>query len=104
MTSDRLSFWGERELCSLEYLPIQVRECVRFYDIACEMIEDGTEVFIEAGRGKVLSNLLKKNKGGDYEVYPLGDMKMCELFKERVSRGIDFGRLANKKSSKFYTG
>ena len=45
-----------------EYLPIQVRECVRFYDIACEMIEDGTEVFIEAGRGKVLSNLLKKNK------------------------------------------
>ena len=53
-----------------EYLPIQVRECVRFYDIACEMIEDGTEVFIEAGRGKVLSNLLKKNKRGDYEVYP----------------------------------
>ena len=67
-------------------------------------VKDGTEVFIEAGRGKVLSNLLKKNKGGDYEVYPLGDMKMCELFKERVSRGIDFGRLANKKSSKFYTG
>ena len=25
-----------------EYLPIQVRECVRFYDIACEMIEDGS--------------------------------------------------------------
>ena len=28
-------------------------------------VKDGTEVFIEAGRGKVLSNLLKKNKRGN---------------------------------------
>lgn len=76
-----------------EYLPVQVSECVRFYDICNEMIEDGIDVFIEAGRGKVLSNLFRKNRRGPYEVYPLGDKNMCELFSDRIGRGIDFGRL-----------
>ena len=76
-----------------EYLPIQVSECVRFYDIINEMIADGTDIFIEAGRGKVLSNLLLKNRRGDYDVYPLGDMQKRSLFLNRISRGIDFGRL-----------
>lgn len=76
-----------------EYLPVQVSECVRFYDICNEMIEDETDVFIEAGRGKVLSNLLTKKRRGEYEVYPLDDMHRCELFTDRVRRGIDFGRL-----------
>ena len=76
-----------------EYLPVQISECVRFYDICSEMIEDETDVFIEAGRGKVLSNLLTKNRRGVYEVYPLGDKHMCELFTDRISRGIDLGRL-----------
>ncbi len=76
-----------------EMLPVQVSECVRFYDICNEMVSAGTEVFIEAGRGKVLSNLLLKNRRGNYEVYPLGDINKRELFMNRVSRGIDFGRL-----------
>lgn len=76
-----------------EYLPVQVSECVRFYDICNAMSEDEIDIFIEAGRGKVLSNLLLKNRRGDYELYPLGDISKRELFIDRVSRGIDFGRL-----------
>lgn len=57
------------------------------------MSEDGIDIFIEAGRGKVLSNLLLKNRRADYELYPLGDISKRELFIDRVSRGIDSGRL-----------
>lgn len=76
-----------------EYLPVQVSECVRFYDICSEMIEDENDVFIEVGRGKVLSNLLTKNRKGAYDVYSLSDKRICDIFTDRIRRGIDFGSI-----------
>ena len=60
---------------------------VRWYDSMCRLIEEGVEMFVEVGPGKVLTGLLKKILPKDYpcSVYNVNNMKSFEQFLKDVT-------------------
>ncbi len=69
-----------------EHMVKQLCSPVRWYDSICRLMDLETEVFVEIGPGKVLSNLVKKILPKDYpgKVYSVSDLKGYERFLNEI--------------------
>ena len=65
-----------------EIMGRQLCSPVRWYDAMKKLIEEGVEVFVEVGPGRVLAGLLKKILPDNYpaKIYNIGNMKQLEKF------------------------
>ena len=60
---------------------------VKWYDSMCKLMDEGIEIFLEVGPGKVLTGLLKKILPKDYpcQIFNVGSMKDLERFLKETS-------------------
>ena len=60
---------------------------VKWYDSMCKLMDEGIEIFLEVGPGKVLTGLLKKILPKDYpcQIFNVGGMKDLERFLKETS-------------------
>ena len=70
-----------------DHMVEQLCSPVRWYDSVCRLMDLETEVFVEIGPGRVLSNLVKKilPKGCPAKVYSVGDLRGFELFLKEIA-------------------
>jgi len=73
-----------------EIKSIMVRQLcspVKWYDSMCKLMDEGIEIFLEVGPGKVLTGLLKKILPKDYpcQIFNVGSMKDLERFLKETS-------------------
>jgi len=60
---------------------------VKWYDSMCKLMDEGIEIFLEVGPGKVLTGLLKKILPKDYpcQIFNVSNMKELERFLKETS-------------------
>lgn len=65
----------------------QLTSPVKWYDSMSRLKEEGVEVFVEVGPGKVLAGLLKKilPKDYQYKIFSVNNMKSLELFINKIA-------------------
>lgn len=70
-----------------DHMVKQLCSPVRWYDSVCRLMDLKTEVFVEIGPGKVLSNLVKKilPKGYPGKVYSVSDLQGYERFLNEIA-------------------
>lgn len=70
-----------------DHMVKQLCSPVRWYDSVCRLMDLKTEVFVEIGPGKVLSNLVKKilPKGYPGKTYSVSDLRGYELLLNEIA-------------------
>jgi len=70
-----------------DHMVKQLCSPVRWYDSVCRLMDLKTEVFVEIGPGKVLSNLVKKilPKGYPGKIYSVSDLRGYELLLNEIA-------------------
>ena len=70
-----------------DHMVKQLCSPVRWYDSVCRLMDLETEVFVEIGPGKVLSNLVKKilPKGYPGKIYSVSDLRGYELLLNEIA-------------------